>query len=256
MNKPNIDKFTGEVDGEESWIKPQRDSWSKMKNSCVIIVTRLKAPDESLVYKYIPPNVETIFVFGGIGSNGRCKNLGASRAHKPILIFMDDNVVFNATILQRQIDKVKTDPNLIITLGWREWEAPRVLITHRETFNKIKFDPNLHLLESLDFLLRAQQKGFTIDAPTSPYDGQFAQKLQIIHDEWFWYQFNQVAFILKHKHIPRNAFNPYQKTIIIKPLLFFFNPTTEKGIPTLFKSRRLLCRWMGALYYGIRKLWK
>ena len=228
-----------------------------MKDSSVIIVTRLKAPRKPLIYKSIPPNVETILMYGGIGSNGKCKNLAASRVHKPILIFMDDNVAFNTTILQRQIDKVKTDHNLIITLGWREWEAPRVLMTHRETFDKIKFDPNLYLLESLDFLLRAQQKSFKIDTPTTLYDGHFAQKLYTasdVHDAWFWYQFNQVAFILKHKHIPRNAFIPYQKKMIIKPLLFFFNPTTVKGIPTFFKSRRLLCRWMGALYYGTKKL--
>jgi len=186
---------------------------------------------------------------------GTCKNLGARQAHKPILIFMDDDVEFNTAILQRQIEKIKKHPNLIITLGWRQWEAPTVLITHRETFNKIKFDPNLYLLESLDFLLRAHQKGFKIDTPASPYDGHMRKFLDV-RNAWFWYQFNQVAFILKHKHIPRNAFNPHQKTIIIKPLLFFFNPTTAKGIPTPYKSRRILIRWMGVLYYGTKKLLK
>ena len=224
-----------------------------MRNSSTITVTGLKAPHKPLICKSIPPDVETILVYRGSGFTGRCKNLGARQAHKPILIFMDDDIEFNTTILKRQIYKIKKHPNLIITLGWRQWDAPRVLMTHRETFNKVKFDPNLHVLESLDFLLRAHQKGFTINTPASPYDG-FAHKFFDVPDAWFWYQFNQVAFMLKHKHIPLNAFNPHQKTIIIKPHKFFFNPTTRKGIPTLYKSRRLLCRWMGALYYGTKKL--
>jgi len=227
-----------------------------MENSSVIIVTRLKAPCKPFIRKSIPPNVETILVYGGMASSGRCKSLGARKAQKPILIFMDDNVEFNTTVLQRQIDKIETHPNLVITLGWRTWEEPRVLITHKEIVNEVKFDPNLYILASLDFLLRADQKGFQIDVPTSPYDRQFLQKPKDIHGAWFWYQFSQVAFMLKHKHIPLNAFNPHHEKIIIKPRKFFFNPTIARGIPTLYKSRRLLCRWMGALYYGTKKLWE
>lgn len=227
-----------------------------MKNSSIIIVTRLKAPYKPLICKSIPANVETILVYGGVGSTGRCKNLGARQANKTVLIFMDDYVEFNTTVLQRHLERIKKRASLIITLGWRQWEAPKVLMTRRETFDKIKFDPNLYVLESLDFLLRAHLKGLKIDTPTSPYDGPFVQKSQVIRDAWFWYQFNQVAFMLKHKHIFLNAFNPHHKEIIIKPLKFFFNPTTTRGVPTLYKSRRQLCRWIGALYYGIRKLLK
>lgn len=227
-----------------------------MKNSSVIVVTRLKAPHHPLICKSIPSNVETILVYGGIGSDGRCKSLGARRAHKHILAFMDDDVEFNTTFLQGQIDRIRTHPNLIITLGWRTWEEPRVLITHKETVNEVKFDPNLYVLASLDFVLRAHQEGFKIDAPPSPYDGQFLQKPKDVRDAWFWYQFNQVAFMLKHKHIPLNAYNPHHKKIIIKPAKFFFVPLTVAGVPTLYKSRRLLCRWIGALYYGTKKLLK
>lgn len=224
-----------------------------MNNSSVIVITRLKPPHRPLICKFIPPQVETILVYGGLGSNGRCRNLGASHAHRPILIFADDDIEFNAAFLQRQIHEIKRDPNRIIALGWRQWEAPRVLMIHRDTFDKIKFDSNLYLLESLDFLIRADKKGFEIHSPKSPYDGHHREFFDM-RDAWFWYQFNQVAFMLKHKHIPRNAFNPDQKEIIIKPYKFFFNPRTEQGIPTLYKSRRLVCRWIGALYYGTKQL--
>jgi len=225
-----------------------------MKDTSVIIVTRLKPPHKPLVCKSIPPNVERILVYGGVGSNGRCKNLGAKKAHKPILIFMDDDIEFYPSVLQRTIEQLKTSSNLIITLGWRQWEAPSVLMTHRETFDEVKFDTDLYLLESLDFLLRAERKGFNIDTPKSRYDGH-QHEFYDLPKAWFWYQFNQAAFMLKHKRIPQNAFNPHQKRkTIIKPHKFFFNPTTVKGIPTLYKSRRLLCRWMGALYYGTKKL--
>lgn len=224
-----------------------------MENSSVIVVTRLKAPQRPFICKSVPPNVETILVYGGVGSDGRCRILGTNRARKPILVFVDDDVEFDKTFLQRQVDRVEAHPNIIITLGWRQWEAPRVLIVHREIVNKVKFDPNLHALASLDFILRAHLEGFKIETPTSPYDGR-PREFYDFPEAWFWYQFNQVAFMLKHRHIPRNAFNPHEEKIIIKPFLFFFNPRTVQGIPTLYKSRRLLCRWIGALYYGTKKL--
>lgn len=225
-----------------------------MENSSVIVVTELEAPRKPPIWRSIPTKAEKVLVYRGGGFMGRCKNLGANQSHRPILIFMDDDVEFKTEILQKQVDRVKARPDSIITLGWRQWEVPRALVIHRETFDQIEFDPDLFLLESMDLLLRAHEKGFQVDTQPSPYDGH-PRAFFDVRNAWFWYQFNQVAFIMKHKHIPRNAFDLSQKNKIdIKPLLFFFNPRTVKGIPTPYKSRRVLIRWIAALYYGAKKL--
>jgi len=225
-----------------------------MKDASVIVITGSTVHKPSICQS-IPSEAETILVYQGQGSMGRCRNIGADLAHKPLLIFIDDDVEFETAFLQKQTERIRSEPRLIVTMGWRQWEAPTVLITHRDAFDRVKFDPSLYLLESLDFLLRANEKGFKIDTPKSPYD-EHVRAFFDMPDAWFWYQFNQVEFILKHRHIPRNAFNPYHETNIIKPAKFLFNPTTVRGVPTFYKSRRMLVRWMGVLYYGTKKLLK
>ena len=114
-----------------------------------------------LTIKSIPNDVETIIEKEGNRSEAR--NVGAKRATKEILVFCDDDIIFDVELLNRMIEKIK--PRNVIGLEDYDFNLllTRFLMIYKDDFNKIGgFDENFNHMEDTDFCFRAKKAGYNI----------------------------------------------------------------------------------------------
>jgi GT2 family glycosyltransferase len=117
--------------------------------------------DDPSTLDSIPDGVETAVV--SEGNRAEARNIGAARTSGEVLVFCDDDIVFDESFLSEQIESLEEG----VVLGLEDFDfgllLTRFLAIHRVDFEALDgFDPRLNHMEDTEFSLRARSAGLTV----------------------------------------------------------------------------------------------
>lgn len=116
---------------------------------------------DPLTLESVPDSVETEVVVGKPRSEAR--NLGAERTDGDVLVFCDDDIVFDEEFFWEQVEG--TERGTITGLeDWDfGWLITRFMVVHRADFERLGgFDEHLNYMEDTEFCLNALSHGMEL----------------------------------------------------------------------------------------------
>ncbi len=138
-----------------------------MKESQVsVIIPTLEA--EPLTLDSIPDSVETVVV--SEGNRAEARNIGAERTSGEILVFCDDDIIFEESFFWKQVERV--EPGTIIGLEDFDFGLllTRFLVVTRKDFEHLGgFGERLNHMEDTEFSLNALSNNMTIETINRKY---------------------------------------------------------------------------------------
>lgn len=137
-----------------------RRTESNLSDRVSIVIPSLNEHPETL--NSIPNFVTDIAVVSD-GNRAEARNLGVKQTKNPIIVFCDDDIIFNEKFFKKQIDLT---PRGTIS-GLRDFTfdllLTRFLIIHRDDFNYIGgFNEKMNHGEDTEFSLNALSSGFEL----------------------------------------------------------------------------------------------
>lgn len=108
----------------------------------------------------VPDSVETIVVREG--NRAEARNIGVERSTGEVLVFCDDDIVFDPSFFWRQVEVEPGELRGLEDFGL-DYVLTRFLVIHRTDFERIGgFDERLDHMEDTEFALRAEKHGIEV----------------------------------------------------------------------------------------------
>ena len=117
---------------------------------------------DPLTLDSVPPGVETSVVADG--NRAEARNLGADRTSGEVLVFCDDDIVFDESFFWEQVQA--SEPGTVTGLVDFDFGLllTRFLLVRRADFEALGgFDERLNHMEDTEFCLNAKRSGLTIE---------------------------------------------------------------------------------------------
>jgi len=129
------------------------------KTSVSVVIPTLKG--NPLTLESVPDGVETVVISDGNRSEAR--NIGAERTSGEILVFCDDDIVFEESFFWEQVNQL----NRGTVIGLEDFDfgllLTRFLLIYREDFERLGgFDETLNHMEDTEFSLSALSNGLAV----------------------------------------------------------------------------------------------